>query len=127
MKNIFYQNNSNYPKDISLKNKKQSYIPKPAKTDRKPKFFPGDIVGFKVFYPRREAKIVYYKRNKLGEIEYVVQMEDGFWSPNNTQVFKASDLYLKPLTRKVLFEKIIFFTKSEYVLGEGYIVSGTTY
>jgi hypothetical protein len=101
----------NFYKNINLNNKKSSqhkvkgFIPKAPLSERKPVFFPGDVVGFRNFYDKREAVILYHRRDKIGAIEYVVKFENKFFGDSQPQVFKRYDLYLKPLTRKVLFEK----------------------
>lgn len=130
MKNLYYQNNKvnkNFSKD-----KKQSsvYYPIPLK-HRKPYFHPGDLVGFKNFFTNAEGKILYSKRNKKGEFEYVVQILNSY-SPSE-HVFQLYDMFLKGLTRKVLFEKSPSFRRASIIKEEklkwerqGIFFSGST-
>ncbi len=112
MKNLYYQNNKvnkNFFKD-----KKQSsvYYPIPLK-HRKPYFRPGDLVGFKNFFGNSEGKILYSKRNKNGEFEYVVKMLNSY--SQSEHVFQLNDMFLKGITRKVLFEKSPFFRRASII------------
>jgi anaerobic ribonucleoside-triphosphate reductase len=132
MKNTYYQNNSKFSKGSFQKQKTNSYIPAPPKQDRKPKFYPGDTVGFRGFLSNQEATIIYYRRDKKGAIEYVVKLTNS-WSAYDSgeQVFKACEMYLKPLTRKVLFEKAPAFRREAKremaeMAANRIIISGTT-
>lgn len=130
MKNLYYQNNKvnkNFFKD-----KKQSsvYYPIPLK-HRKPYFRPGDLVGFRNFFANSEGKILYSKRNKNGEFEYVVKILNSY-SPYE-HVFQLYDMFLKGLTRKVLFEKAPFFRRKSIIKEkilefrkDGIFISGDT-
>ncbi len=73
-----------------------------SKKDRYVFFLLGDLVGFKNCFKGEEGTVLYHRRNGVGAVEYMIKMSN--WS-NSKQVFLASSMYLKPLTRKILFEK----------------------
>ena len=126
------QMKKNFYKNINLNNKKppqykfKNFIPKAPLSERKPVFFPGDVVGFRNFYNKREAVILYHRRDKIGAIEYVVKFENNFFGDSQQEVFKRYDLYLKPLTRKVLIEKSPQFTRKKIFNSIEFNISGTS-
>lgn len=83
----------------------KGYVPLPKKRG-KPLFLPGDLVGFRIPYLKdNEAIVLFHRHNKYGALEYVVEIEN-FWSNFQTEnAYESYHLFLKPLTRKVLFEK----------------------
>ena len=111
----FYENKNNNIKSKFFKgnNRIKSYRIKsffPIKYE-KPVFDIGETVSFRYFYQNEEGIIDSYKYKKDGQIEYVVRIKN-MWSLKNTKhIFQSYDLYIKPLTRKVLFEKSLLYKK----------------
>jgi hypothetical protein len=105
MKNLYYQNSNKSKYNFRKENHKNiSYTPKP-KHSGKPIFEPGDIVGFRNYLKGSEGEVKFYRRNKNnGCIEYIVDLKDAF-STAIENVYLGWELFLKPLTRKVLVEK----------------------
>lgn len=99
----FYENKNNRHKFSKENFKGKPYI-HVVKRQEYPIFFPGDLVGIKFSSYYKHDGIVSFSRYnvKSGKVEYIVRLND-LW--DNTSVFEKKDLYLKPLTRKVLFEK----------------------
>ena len=110
MKNLYYQNKNKY--NFQKGNRKNvTYIPKP-KHSGKPIFEPGDLVGFRNHLKGTTGQITYYRRNKeTGEIEYIVDLLDA-WSIGVENVYLGWEMFLKPLTRKVLVEKYLEIKKN---------------
>lgn len=100
----FYENKNNNIKSKFFKrnNRIQSFIPI---KHEKPIFDIGEIVGFRYFYQSEEGIIDSYKYKKDGKIEYIVKIRNRWGLTGIKQKFKSYDMYLKPLTRMVLFEK----------------------
>lgn len=93
------------------------------KTKLIPFYKPGDEVGFKNCNQDRTGVIDTYKHSKDGELIYIVQENMGGRSyPCH---YREWELYMKPLTRKVLTEKHSKFNKKKYE-GNTIVLSGTT-
>lgn len=121
MKNSFYENKKFFKGKV--KDKPKCYIPI-KKCNEIPVFEPGDKVGFRRFFTGSEAIILYHRRNeKTGRIEYILKVD---YSNMSEQVVYYSDIYLKPLTRKVLFEKSPKYTRVKSDAKEFIILSGVT-
>ena len=123
MKNLYYKNNK-LNKKVLNKNfgRFQNYIPIMKK--KKPKFSHGDLVLFK--NSNSEGTVMYHEYDKTGELIYWIKCEH-WWSEENIKM-REFEIYLKPLTRMVLIEKVgrkILITSTPY--GSGYVISGTSY
>lgn len=95
------------------------FIPK---SKEKPFYEPGDEVGFVGF--DRSGIVRCYKYRKSGELVYVVSYgSKGFFSYETEH--RVWELYLKPLTRKVLVEKSNEFHYKNRIIDK-IILSGTT-
>lgn len=108
MKNLYYQKNKANKNLIKDKKQSKVYYPIPLR-HRKPYFYPGDLVGFRNFFKDAEGTILYSRRNKSGEFEYVVKITN-YYSPSE-HVCQFYDMFLKGITRKVLFEKSPHFRR----------------
>ena len=115
----FYENRNNNKKSdfFKLKTKDKKVIFRKSITNEFRRFDVGEVVGIKSTYRDEEYIIESFKYTKNGRLIYILKNE---WE--TIHEVRGTEVYLKPLTRRVLFEKY----RSILKFNQSYIYSAST-
>ena len=115
----FYENRNNNKKSdfFKLKTKDKKVIFRKSITNEFRRFDVGEVVGIKSTYRDEEYIIESFKYTKNGRLIYILKNE---WETKYEA--RGNEVYLRPLTRRVLFEKY----RSILKFNQSYIYSAST-
>ena len=115
----FYENRNNNKKSdfFKLKTKDKKVIFRKSITNEFRRFDVGEVVGIKSTYRDEEYIIESFKYIKNGRLIYILKNE---WETKYEA--RGNEVYLRPLTRRVLFEKY----RSILKFNQSYIYSAST-